>query len=99
LFGEGFLDKTNELMNTNNDENIRKMLEGMIPPDMLRGRDGKDPMRDKAFMQWLKAMKSQRIGIDYETQGMSMDAPQSVDNGLYVPYGDYLDFDDEYYDD
>ena len=93
LFGEGFVDKTNELMNPNNDENIRKMMEGMIPLEMLRGRDGKDPMRDKAFMQWVKAMKSQRIGIDYETQGMPMDAPQSVDNSLYVPYGDYYDDD------
>ena len=94
LFGEGFVDKTNEIMNPDNDENIRKMMEGMIPPEMLRGRDGKDPMRDKAFMQWLKAMKSQRIGIDYETQGMPMDTPQRVDNGWYVPYGDW-DFDDD----
>lgn len=100
LFGEGFVDKTNEIMNPNNDENIRKMMEGMIPPEMLRGRDGKDPMRDKAFMQWLKAMKSQRIGIDYEAQGMPMDTPKRVDNGWYFPYGvgDW-EFDDDYDDD
>lgn len=96
LFGEGFVDKTNELMNPNNNENIRKMMEGMIPPEMLRGRDGKDPMRDKAFMEWFEKMLSQRIGIDTETQGMPMD-----DNGWYVPYGvgdwefDY-DYDDDW---
>jgi hypothetical protein len=83
LFGEGFVDKTNELMNPNNDENIRKMMEGMIPPEMLRGCRDRDLSRDKAFMEWMNKMKKQRLAIDHEAQGMM----PPTNNGWYVPYG------------
>ena len=92
LFGEGFVDKTNEIMNPDNDENIRKMMEGMIPPEMLRGCRDRDLSRDKAFMEWLKMMKSQRIGIDMETEGMPQNRiwqtpPPPPNDNWYQPYG------------
>lgn len=93
LFGEGFVDKTNEIINPNNDKQISEMLKKMIPPEMLRGRG--DASRDKLFMEWMKMMKSSELGIDYETQGMPMDAPQKVYNGWYFPYDGDWDFDDD----
>lgn len=93
LFGEGFVDKTNEIINPNNDKQISEMLKKMIPPEMLRGRGDRDPKRDKAFMEWLKMMQSQRMGIDMETEGMPQNKiwqtppPPPNGNGWYTPYG------------
>lgn len=81
LFGEGFVDKTDELMNPENNKEIAKMIKKGIPPEMLRGRGDRDPMKDAAFMEWVRNMQSQRMGIDTETQGMSLNIP------WYEPYG------------
>jgi hypothetical protein len=76
------------------------MMKKMIPPEMLRGRGDRDPKRDKAFMEWLKMMQSQRMGIDMETEGMPQNriwqTPPPPPNGdnWYVPYRD-LDFYDD----
>lgn len=93
LFGEGFVDKTNEIMNPDNNAEIAEMMKKMIPPEMLRGRGDRDPKRDKAFMEWLKMMQSQRMGIDMETEGMPQNRiwqtppPSPNGNGWYTPYG------------
>ena len=98
LFGEGFVDKTNEIINPNNDKQISEMLKKMIPPEMLRGRG--DASRDKHFMEWIKMMKSRGVGIDTETEGMPQNRiwqtppPPPKGDNWYVPYGD-LDFYDD----
>lgn len=98
LFGENFVDKTNEIINPNNDKQISEMLKKMIPPEMLRGRG--DPNMDKLFMGWMKMMKSRELGIDTETEGIPHNriwqTPPPPPNGdnWYVPYGD-LDFYDD----
>lgn len=84
LFGEGFVDKTNEIMNPDNNAEIAEMMKKMIPPEMLRERG--DPMKDDAFMKWLK-MTKQRV-FDMETQDRNSD--------LYVPsYRDLFFYDDD----
>ena len=93
LFGEGFVDKTNEIINPNNDKRISEMLNKMIPPEMLRGRG--DASMDKFFMEWMKNMKSRE-----REQGMPQNRiwqtlpPLSNGDNWYVPYGD-LDFYDD----
>ena len=84
LFGEGFEDKTSEMMGGK---------EGMmLPPPEMRERMGRNPEFDKAFMEWLKMMKSQRIGIDMETEGMPQNRiwqtpPPPPNDNWYQPYG------------
>ena len=101
LFGEGFVDKTNEIMNPDNNAEIAEMMKKMMPPEMLRGRG--DPKKDKAFMEWLKMMKSRVVGIDTETEGMLQNriwqTPPPPPNGdnWYVPYGDLDFYDDSNY--
>lgn len=91
LFGEGFVDKTNEIINPNNDKQISEMLKKMIPPEMLRGRG--DASRDKLFMEWMKMMKSSVVGIDTETEGMPHNRiwqtppPPPNGNGWYIADG------------
>ncbi len=78
LFGEGFVDKTKEIINPNNDKQISEMLKKMIPPEMLRGRG--DAKKDKAFMEWLKMM---------ESQNRIWQTPPPLPNrdNWYMPYG------------
>lgn len=96
LFGEGFVDKTDELMNPENNKEIAKMIKKGIPPEMLRGRGDRDPMKDAAFMEWVRNMQSQKMmAVDTETQGMSRNIP------WYEPYGigDWEVSDSLYYED
>ena len=92
LFGEGFEDKTSEMMGGD---------KRMIPPLEMREMMGRNPEFDKAFMEWLKQHRPQLVmprGND--ARETMREAPQPQQEVYFqYPFGNEYEWETLYMDD